>query len=70
MIAQHHDLTGVEDNLIRQILIKENQLRIAQEAGMLQVAEELHKQLSSLNSQLADLQEREFEVWMTLLEDD
>jgi hypothetical protein len=70
MVSQHHDLTGVEDKLIRQILIKENQLRIAQESNMPYVAQALRSQLASLHSQLSDLQDDQFEAWMSLLDPD
>ncbi|MBR8834304.1 MAG: hypothetical protein DSM106950_09775 [Stigonema ocellatum SAG 48.90 = DSM 106950] len=69
MIAQYHDSTHVKDNLLRQINIKENQLRIAQQFNMPYVAEALQSQLHQLQSQLSELPDPEFEALMSLLDD-
>ncbi|MEH2049743.1 hypothetical protein [Nostoc sp.] len=71
MIAQHYNSTHVENNLLKQIKIKENQLKIAQESDMLHVAEELQGQLFKLQSQLSEPQDQDVEVQalMALLDD-
>lgn len=68
MIAQHHNSIQVENNLLQQIAIKENQLKIAQEFNMLLVTEALQSQLLSLHSQLSELQDPQFEALMGLLD--
>ncbi|MEH1770340.1 hypothetical protein [Nostoc sp.] len=71
MIAQHYNSTHVENNLLKQIKIKENQIKIAQESDMIHVAEELQGQLLRLQSQLSEPQEQDVEVQalMALLDD-
>ncbi|MEH1854797.1 MAG: hypothetical protein V7L11_24700 [Nostoc sp.] len=71
MIAQHYNSTHVENNLLKQIKIKENQIKIAQESDMLHVAEELQGQLLKLQSQLSEPQDQDVEVQalMALLDD-
>ncbi|MEH1819095.1 MAG: hypothetical protein V7L31_08470 [Nostoc sp.] len=71
MIAQHYNSTHVENNLLKQIKIKENQLKIAQESDMSHVAEELQGQLLKLQSQLSEPQDQDVEVQalMGLLDD-
>lgn len=69
MITQHDNITLAQDNLLRQIEIKDRQLQIAQEFGMFYVVEKLHIQLSNLQSQLSDLQDPQFEALMSLLDD-
>ncbi|MEH1828323.1 MAG: hypothetical protein V7L22_23815 [Nostoc sp.] len=71
MIAQHYNSTHVENNLLKQIKIKENQLKIAQESDMIHVAEELQGQLLKLQSQLSEPQDQDVEVQalMALLDD-
>ncbi|MEH1919473.1 hypothetical protein [Nostoc sp.] len=71
MIAQHYNSTHVENNLLKQIKIKENQLKIAQESDMLHVVEELQGQLLKLQSQLSEPQDQDVEVQalMALLDD-
>ncbi|MBN3961992.1 hypothetical protein [Nostoc sp. NMS8] len=71
MIAQHYNSTHVENNLIKQIKIKENQLKIAQESDMIHVAEELQGQLLKLQSQLSEPQDQNVEIQalMGLLDD-
>ncbi len=69
MIAQHYNSIHVENNLLKQIKIKENQLKIAQEANMLYVAEELQKQLLKLQCQLSEPQDVEIQALMSLLDD-
>ncbi|MEH2242986.1 hypothetical protein [Nostoc sp.] len=69
MIAQHYNSIHVENNLLKQIKIKENQLKIAQESNMLYVAEALHNELLKLQSQLSDTQDVEIQALMSLLDD-
>ncbi|MBF2004923.1 MULTISPECIES: hypothetical protein [Chlorogloeopsis] len=69
MIAQHYDLIHVENNLLRQIKIKENQLKIAQESNMPYVAEALQRQLLELRCQSSEPQDFEFKALMSLLDD-
>ncbi len=71
MIAQHYNSIHVENNLLKQIKIKENQLKIAQESDMLHVAEELQSQLLKLQSQLSEPQEQDLEIQalMSLLDE-
>ncbi|QLE41140.1 hypothetical protein FD723_12245 [Nostoc sp. C052] len=71
MIAQHYNSTHVENNLLKQIKIKENQLKIAQESDMIHVAEELQGQLLKLQSQLSEPQDQDVEIQalMGLLDD-
>ncbi|MFN6530618.1 hypothetical protein [Nostoc sp. ChiSLP03a] len=71
MIAQHYNSIHVENDLLKQIKIKENQLKIAQEAEMLHVAEELQSQLLKLQSQLSEPQEQDAEIQalMSLLDE-
>ncbi|MBN3873118.1 hypothetical protein [Nostoc sp. JL33] len=54
MIAQHYNLIHVENNLLKQIKIKENQLKIAQESNLLYVAEGLQNELLKLQCQLSE----------------
>ncbi|MEH1949369.1 MAG: hypothetical protein V7K77_20790 [Nostoc sp.] len=71
MIVQHYNSIHVENNLLKQIKIKENQLKIAQESEMLHVAEELQSQLLKLQSQLSEPQEEDVEIQalMSLLDE-
>ncbi|MFN6481440.1 MULTISPECIES: hypothetical protein [unclassified Nostoc] len=71
MIAQHYNSTNLENNLLKQIKIKENQLKIAQESDMIHVAEELQSQLLKLQSQLSEPQDQDVEIQalMSLLDD-
>ncbi|MEH2332097.1 hypothetical protein [Nostoc sp.] len=71
MIAQHYNSIHVENNLLKQIKIKENQLKIAQESDMLHVAKELQSQLLKLQSQLSEPQEQDVEIQalMSLLDE-
>ncbi|MEH2262146.1 hypothetical protein [Nostoc sp.] len=68
MIAQHYNSIHVENDLLKQIQIKENQLRIAQESNMLHVVEALQSQLLKLQSQLSEPQEVEIQALMSLLD--
>lgn len=68
MIAQDRDSTQVENNLLQQIEIKKNQLKIAQEFNLVQVTEALQSQLSNLQSQLSS-PDPQFEALMSLLDD-
>lgn len=69
MITQQHDSISTENILLRQINIKENQLRIAQQFNMPYVTEVLQSQLHQLQSQLSELSDPEFEALMSLLDD-
>ncbi|MEH2043373.1 hypothetical protein [Nostoc sp.] len=71
MIAQHYNSIHVENNLLKKIKIKENQLKIAQESDMLHVAKELQSQLLKLQSQLSEPQEQDIEIQalMSLLDE-
>ena len=71
MITQHYNSINFENNLLKQIKIKENQLKIAQESDMLHVAEELQSQLLKLQSQLSEPQEQDVEIQalMSLLDE-
>ncbi len=69
MIAQHYSSMHVENNLLKQIKIKENQLKIAQESNMLHVTEALHNELLKLQSQLSEPQDVEVNALMSLLDD-
>lgn len=69
MIAQHSSSMHVENNLLKQIKIKENQLKIAQESNMLYVTEALHNELLKLQSQLSEPQDVEVNALMSLLDD-
>lgn len=68
MIAQDYNSTHIEDSLLRQINIKERQLKIAKELNMLQVTEALQSQLLSLQSQLLESPDPQFEALMSLLD--
>lgn len=69
MISHNYDAIDVEENLLRQIEIKENQLKIAQESNMVYVAEALEIALLKLRSQLPEPQEQELQALMSLLDD-
>ncbi|MHC5613282.1 MAG: hypothetical protein ACYTXA_20345 [Nostoc sp.] len=69
MIAQHYNSIHVENNLLKQIKIKENQLKIAQESNMLYVAKGLQNELLKLQGQLSEVQDVEIQALMSLLDD-
>jgi hypothetical protein len=69
MISHNYNATYVEENLLRQIEIKENQLKIAQESNMIYVAEAVESELLKLRSQLPEPQEQELQALMSLLDD-
>jgi hypothetical protein len=69
MIAQHYNSIHVENDLLQQIKIKENQLRIAQESNMIHVVEALQSQLLKLQSQLSEPQDVEVQALMSLLDE-
>jgi hypothetical protein len=69
MIAQHYNSIHVETNLLKQIKIKENQLKIAQESNMIYVTEALQNQLLKLQCQLSEPQDVEIQALMSLLDD-
>lgn len=69
MIAQERDSIHLENKLLRQIRIKEHQLKIAQEFNMFYVAETLQKQLLELENQLPESHNLEFQALMSLLDD-
>lgn len=68
-IARDRHSINLENNLLRQIAIKENQLQIAREFNMSYVAETLQKQLLELQSQLPESHNLEFQALMSLLDD-
>ncbi|MCC5643751.1 hypothetical protein LC607_12500 [Nostoc sp. CHAB 5824] len=69
MIAQNYNSIHIENNLLKQIKIKENQLKIAQESNMLHVAEALQNELLKLQCQLSEPQDVEVQALMSLLDD-
>ncbi len=69
MIAQQYNSIHVKNNLLKQINIKENQLKIAQESNMLHVAEALQNELLTLQCQLSEPQDVEVQALMSLLDD-
>jgi len=69
MISHDRDATSVVNQLLRQIKIKENQLKIAQDSNMLYVAQALETQLLELRSQLSEPPDLEFQALMRLLDD-
>ncbi|MEH1939456.1 MAG: hypothetical protein V7L01_04445 [Nostoc sp.] len=69
MIAQHYNSIHLEKNLLKQIKIKENQLKIAQESNMLYVAEALQNELLNLQCQLSEPQDVEIQALMSLLDE-
>ncbi|BAB74949.1 hypothetical protein ACN23B_16335 [Anabaena sp. FACHB-709] len=69
MISHDRDATSVVNQLLRQIKIKENQLKIAQDSNMLYVAQALETQLLELRSQLSEPPDLEFQALMSLLDD-
>ncbi|MEH1838926.1 MAG: hypothetical protein V7L20_09190 [Nostoc sp.] len=69
MIAQHYNSTRLENNLLKQIKIKENQLKIAQESNLLHVADALQDELLKLQGQLSESQDVEVQALMSLLDD-
>ena len=69
MIAQHYNSIHVENNLLKQIKVKENQLKIAQESNMLHVVKALQDELLKLQAQLSESQDVEVQALMSLLDD-
>ncbi|MBW4685729.1 MAG: hypothetical protein KME40_11670 [Komarekiella atlantica HA4396-MV6] len=69
MISHDYNAIDVEEKLLRQIEIKENQLKIAQESNMVYVAEAIESELLKLRSQLPESQEQELQALMSLLDD-
>ena len=69
MIAQHYNSIHVDHNLLKQVKIKENQLKIAQESNMIHVVEALQNQLLNLQRQLSESQDVEIQALMSLLDD-
>lgn len=69
MITQNYNSIDVENNLLKQIKVKENQLKIAQESNMLHVAEALQDELLKLQGQLSESQDVEVQALMGLLDD-
>ena len=69
MITQHYNSINFENNLLKQIKVKENQLKIAQESNMLHVAEALQDELLKLRGQLSEPQDVEVQALMGLLDD-
>ncbi|MBD2344142.1 hypothetical protein [Anabaena subtropica] len=69
MISHDRDSTSVVNELLRQIKIKEHQMKIAQESNMLYVAQALETQLLELRSQLSQQPDLQFQALMSLLDD-
>jgi len=69
MITQNYNSIHVENNLLKQIKVKENQLKIAQESNMLHVAEALQDELLKLQGQLSESQDVEVQALMGLIDD-
>ncbi|MBN3886359.1 MULTISPECIES: hypothetical protein [unclassified Nostoc] len=69
MIAQYYNSIHVKDNLLKQIKVKENQLKIAQESNMIYVAEALQNELLKLQAELSEPQDVEVQALMSLLDD-
>ncbi|MDZ8226625.1 MULTISPECIES: hypothetical protein [unclassified Nostoc] len=69
MITQDYNSINFEPTLLKQIKIKENQLKIAQESNMLYVAEALEEELLKLQDQLSESQDVEVLALMSLLDD-
>ncbi|BBD64747.1 hypothetical protein NIES4072_15890 [Nostoc commune NIES-4072] len=69
MITQNYNSINVENSLLKQIKVKENQLKIAQESNMLYVAEALQDELLKLQGQLSESQDVEVQALMGLLDD-
>lgn len=69
MITQDYDVTNFDHNLLRQIEIKENQIKIAQKFEMRYVAKALQIQLKNLQNQLSDAADPQFEALMSLVDD-
>jgi CO dehydrogenase/acetyl-CoA synthase epsilon subunit len=69
MISQDYDSIYAVNELLRQIRIKEIQLKIAEESNMLNVTTALQAQLLELRHQLSESQDSELQALMSLLED-
>lgn len=69
MIVQDYNSTHVENKLLRQIQVKEHQLKIAQEFNMVYVAERLQSQLLELQTQVSESQDLQFQALMSLVDD-
>jgi CO dehydrogenase/acetyl-CoA synthase epsilon subunit len=69
MISQDYDSIYAVNELLRQIRIKEIQLKIAEESNMLNVTTALQTQLLELRHQLSESQDSELQALMSLLED-
>jgi hypothetical protein len=69
MISQDYDSIYAVNELLRQIRIKESQLKIAEESNMLNVTTALQAQLLELRHQLSESQDSELQALMSLLED-
>jgi len=68
MIAKHHDSTSTEDELQRQIKIKQSQLEIALEGDMPHVAQGLQRQLAELQAKIKSQPDSEAETLMSLVD--
>lgn len=68
MIGEHHDSTSTEDELRRQIKIKQSQLEIAVEGNMPHVAQGLQRQLAELQTQIGSQPESDVETLMSLVD--
>ncbi len=69
MISHDSGSTSAVNQLLRQIKVKETQLKIAHESNMLYVAQALETQLLELRSQLSEPPDQEFQALMSLLDE-
>ncbi|TVP56308.1 MAG: hypothetical protein EA343_24225 [Nodularia sp. (in: Bacteria)] len=69
MISQDYDSIDAVDELLRQIRIKETQLKLAQTSNMVYTSEVLKNQLLELQHQLSESNDSELHALMSLLDD-
>ncbi|BAY32647.1 hypothetical protein NIES2107_45370 [Nostoc carneum NIES-2107] len=69
MISLDYDSIHHVDELLRQIRIKESQLKIAQESNMIYTAQALEKQILKLQQNLSESRDPEIHALMSLLDD-
>ncbi|EKF01968.1 hypothetical protein FDUTEX481_07219 [Tolypothrix sp. PCC 7601] len=69
MISLDYDSIHHVDELLRQIRIKESQLKIAQESNMVYTAQALEKQILKLQQNLSESRDPEIHALMSLLDD-
>ncbi|BAY07990.1 hypothetical protein [Calothrix sp. NIES-2098] len=69
MISQEYESISHVNELLRQIRVKENQLKIAQESHMIYAAQSIENQILELRHKLSESQDPELAALMSLLED-